>query len=185
MAPPFLGNLKNSWAPLANAAIFLSGLVIVFVSAPARLWHDAPPSNALRFTQFILALVLGLLVYASGNRPPTPKTRRFWLASVVVTMLLGIALYLSYQAFSDSWTCEYDQHGPVVIGTTFTPATTKYLETNQIADCKRMLAVFAGNTPEIWQRDELLKRHFILTILFSATVLLLSVAAISVVQLIR
>jgi hypothetical protein len=185
MASPFLGNLKNTWAPLANAAIFLSGLVIVFVSAPARLWHDAPPSNALRFTQFVLALVLGLLVYASRNRPPTPKTRRLWLASVAITMLLGITLYFSYQAFSDSWTCEYDQHGPVVIGVTYTPDTAKWLEKNPMADCKRLLAAFAGNTPEIWQRDELLKRHFILTLLFSATVLLLSVAAVSVVQLVR
>jgi hypothetical protein len=177
-------NLRSAWAPLASAAAFLTGLVVVFISTPARLWSDAPPSTALRFTQFVLAVIVGLTVYAT-RRPPSPRSKMLWLICAIITLVVGVSAYFSYQLLSDSWTCDYAGRGPVVIGKTHTPATAKYLQENPIEDCSRLIASFSGKTPEIWERGEIITRHFALTVLFSVSVLLLSFSAVSMIQFTR
>lgn len=177
-------NFRKAWAPIASAAAFSTGLVVVFISTPARLWSAAPPSTALRFTQFVLAVIVGLTVYAT-RKPPSPQSKKLWLACAITTLVLGASSYFSYQLISDDWTCDFAGRGPIVIGKTHTPATAKYLQENPIADCSRLIAAFAGKTPEIWERDEIITRHFILTVLFSLSVLLLSFSAVSAIQFTR
>lgn len=187
MKPPSFDEFKNSWALLAQLGVWLTSLVVVFVTEPPRLWPDADPPALLRFNQFVIAVLTGcvfVLFYQRSRRPDM----RLWLRVTLASLAAGVLLFATYTYLTSYWTAEYDNKGMVVIGSRFTDLEQKWLAQHpeiDPGDATTLVRDHAGQTDEIWYRDELINRYLKISACYSLLVVTMSLSVLFVIQALR
>src|ERR1700733_6452843 len=121
-----LDDLKKTWGPVAQVALWTSGMVALFVTDLPRLWIGAEPPAVLRFCQFVLAILTGSLFVVFRNRARETDAR-FWLLAALASVVAGVLLYGTYVSLLSYWASEYDGHGPIIIGSILTDDAKAYL----------------------------------------------------------
>lgn len=170
---------KDRWAALSQFGAWLAGIVLLFVAVPARLRLNEDPSWAVRFVQFALTIIVGVIVVAFWRRC-APRYRRRWLIACIVSFILGLAAFGAYLHLSNRWTCSYLGLPPVVIGKTYT-ADAAPVAVTVGNSCTRLLREYGENW-EIWDENEIEDRYLLLIAIFSLVVIAFALAVVFLVQ---
>jgi len=179
-----LSKLKSDWILLAQAAVWLLGLITLFVVSPPRLWPGAAQFEYTYFAQFLVTLILAAFwVYSSTLEKQ--KSARALMILAFAFAIVGSASLFSYMIVSASWTCQYDGRGLMVIGETFTEAEAIYAKANDEISCRTLIQDFTGVTKELWNATEITNRYYILVLWFTASILLFAVSIVVTLEAIR
>jgi len=131
--------------------------------------------------QFSTAILVGVLLVVFRNAK-SPKYDRAFLLGAAVLLCIGLVLFFIYTSLVGTWTCEYDDRGPVMTGAHLLPSAAAYLQQHALTGCKQLIQNSAGQLDTIWPRNELVTRHIQLAILFFLTVTTLATAAMLVLE---
>ena len=176
--------LKRLWAGPAQIATWLVGMVVLFVTTPPRLEITDTPTSTVRLVEFGLTIVAGLCFVAFRGRAKARHAKGWGIASAVM-LLAACASFGLYSSVSDRWTCNYDGHAPMVIGSTYLPEGDRSVAETPGIDCAELIANHAGRTALLWDRDELARRRLALIGMFSLTVTAFVLAALFMLQALR
>ena len=173
---------RDKWAMVGQFAAWLTGIVTAFVATPARLnlAEDGAPAT-VRFVQFVVAVLAGLLLIAFRNRCER-QHQRYWILGTIGCFLVGLAAFGSYEHLRHRWTCAQPGLPSVVIGSTYATAHAReFAARTGNSSCIVMLRDYGENW-EIWEEDEIKDRYMILNALFSAIIVAWSVTVMLLLQ---
>jgi hypothetical protein len=173
---------RTSWTDLLQAGTWLVALIVLFVLKPPRLTPGDDGLIFVRAVGFVAAILLALCLVAV--RRVDLRIRSLWFAAAV-SLVAALIAFFGYEALIAAWTCEYDGHGPVVIGSTMLPDAQRYASGLSRATCEILIQDSGGDTASIWPRAELTMHHLSLAGTFMATVLLFALAAMLAVETFR
>jgi hypothetical protein len=171
--------VSRTWANLARAAVWLAGTVLLFVVEPPRVGVGDTATSTVRFVQFALAILIGVVAVAVPGLQRSSRVRSAYAALALLAG--GTALLGGYLFLTDRWTCDYPG-GPLVVGATYLQAAAEHVARNPGIECQQLLLDFAGQTSSIWPRAELTDRRLGLAGLFTLVVLTLALAAMLVIR---
>lgn len=182
-AIPFsLGDLRKTWAKLAQFAIWATAIVATFLLTPPRKTPALDETTWVRFAQFVLVIALGLsIALLSRNQ----KRRSLCVSASIGFLTLGLAGFFTNLVVTDEWTCAYDGRGPMVIGKSTTLIANEHLRLHPGMSCTELIQDFVGNTAEIWAQSEISERHAILVGLYLANVLSFSLSMLFMLEGLR
>jgi hypothetical protein len=177
-----LNRLQQHWAVLAQIAAWLAGLVGAFLLAPPKLWPRAEDVGPwLHLSQFLIAIMVGLIFVRPGGRPRNAGRWR-WIA--IAAVVAGLVLFVAYQVLRPSWTCSY--LGETVIqGGTNSPAAQEFLAGHAGAPCWLLIAAALGKTTDLWPMSELITRYILLCAVYTFAMLSFSAAVMATITFVR
>jgi hypothetical protein len=179
---PTLLGFKRKWTLLAQISVWMTSVVINFQAVPARRSPAVESEAWVSAAQFVLVVVLGLIIAIIGK---WNKNRDVWLWSSAILLIFALVLFFAGMLATQLWTCSFDGRGPMVIGETLSHAGDSYFRENPSATCTTALQDAAGDNMAIWNREEIATRHALLVLLFLATILTFSLAAVLMLESLR
>jgi hypothetical protein len=179
----WLRDTQSSWAVLAQGAVWLLGLLGGFLLSPPVGVSTAEDRTWLRFGQFIVAVLLGLVLFAALKWKRRKHGARWWGAACV-SLLLAVVAFFVYQRLLYGWTAEYDGR-PIVIGSEYTPHARAYVEKNPNLPLKTLLEDFLGRAEDIWTRNSINQHRLVLAGVYVSCLPLFTLAVIAIVQALR
>jgi hypothetical protein len=172
----------RSWPKIAQTAVWVTALVFPFLATPPRLLIRRPDGvDVQALTQFTLAVIIALLLLAF-RRLRRPRQRRLWTILGATMLACGIGGFFFYVYLVESWTCEYDGRGPVVIGSTYLSEVVEWAQKRGM-NCQLIIQDFAGFAEQLWSRGEMILRYLIILLCYVATILMFSVSLLIALQL--
>jgi hypothetical protein len=143
--------LRKHWLKLTSTAGFIIAIVGGFIKPVGT--SDEESNVLIRFTPVAVALVVGI-VYLLARRLGPNKYRNFWFAATILNVVLFVTGFFVYRNYVYTRTCEFD-NDRVLIGTSYTSHTIKYLSTNQGISCSKLLDNFGGKSEDIWTAESI------------------------------
>ncbi|WP_146172570.1 hypothetical protein [Mesorhizobium helmanticense] len=123
--------------------------------------------NVAAAAQSLVAILFGLIILAmSGSKKISTANL---VKGGVVLFVLGVALYFAYLYLEANWTCPYARDRRLIVGETFTPALTEFLEQQKRAFSCDLVLDFAGDTTQMFAFSELLFRFLMLGFVYVLT----------------
>jgi len=181
----FLKSIKSTWMQLAQFAVWICGVIGLFLVNPPELWEGAGPDPSLRFAQFLAAILSGLVLIAAVKWHRR-KHLKLWIGVTVASTAIGAPLFFFYQFAHASWTCSYVQgKAPKVVGIHLSAPAEKYMQETPGRSCDELVQAFTGKTQQIWPASEIMLRYIVLVLVFTAITLFFATAMIGLVQSIR
>jgi hypothetical protein len=172
---------RRAWGVLGHLTTWVVAQISMFLLPPpvtnAKVW--------VNFGRFCVAIVLGLTIVILRFHPIRRAVRRWWIATATL-VLLGCATFVTYQWLLDTHVMPY-AGTQVIIGTRTSDADTyrdSYAKDHHhwLTDAE-VLAHYGGNVNAVWTTKSVEGTRMLLTLLFVATTVLLSLAVILVIQL--
>lgn len=179
----WLQHARRNWLTLAQGALWLSGILGGFLLPPPVGVLPNDEKIWLRLGQFIIAVVLGVVIFA-GRRWRQPRHAARWCAVALLALALGVVAFLRYQQLTLAWTAVYDG-GKVVTGSAYTPHGLAYRIAHPELSASDLIFDFAGQTEEIWTHASISRRRLILAGTFESCLPLFAVCLLGVVQAIH
>jgi hypothetical protein len=179
----WLQQTRKGWVVLAQGALWLGGILGGFLLPPPVGISAKDDKIWLRFGQFIVAVVLGL-VFLAARRWTQPRHALRWGGVALLFLILSVAAFFRYQQLTLAWTANY-AGDRLVIGSVFTSQGQSYSEKNPKISCDDLVFDFAGKTEEIWTRESLNRRRLILAATYVSCLPLFTVCLIAVVQAVQ
>jgi hypothetical protein len=103
-----------------------------------------------------------------------------------VLLAAAFSSFFSYNHLKHRWTCLYATKYVLVKGETLNADAQAYFgENGSKYSCDKLLAEYGAKSEELWNREELVRRHTILALLFSLVWLLSATTLISTIQALR
>lgn len=169
--------LKEIWGPLAQAAIWIFGIVGSFILQPPVTANQTQwPSLA----KFIIAVCVGLLV-VPGFLLRKKKHWLWWELAAVVFVAAAIGSIFVYQHLTDSSTCTY-QGQLVVIGKMYTPHGAEYAKENPGISCGDLIDQHVGKVEDVWMKDSIDSARLKLLASYLACMPLFTIGLMSLLQ---
>ena len=175
--------MRKSWLTLAQAAVWLGGVLGGFLLPPPVGVSAGDEKIWLRLGQFILAVLLGLAFFA-GRQWNQRRHALRWCAAALVFLLLAVAAFFRYQQLTLAWTGNYAGQR-VVIGSAYTAQGVSYTTKNPSLSCDDLIFDFAGKTEDIWTRDSINRRRLLLAATYVSCLPLFTLCLIAVVQAVQ
>lgn len=169
---------------LLQGTIWVSGIVGSFLLPPPigvlkdehKLW--------LRFAQFVIAILVGLLFITKRKWNKKQHVKWWWIISAAA-LLLSVISFTGYQYLLYSWTCNYNKQR-IVIGSEYTPQGVYYVKQNpQGITCDELVADFAGKVEEIWTKKSINRSRLILAGTYMSCMPLFTVCLMAVLHAIH
>jgi hypothetical protein len=176
----WLLQLRKGWLPLAQAAVWVGGILGGFLLPPPVGVTAADERTWLRFGQFVTAIVLGLVLFAAWRWHQT-RHAPWWAGVALLSLALAGGAFFRYQQLTLAWTGEYVGN-KVVVGSVYTPHGQSYVEKNPSLSRNDLIFDFAGKIEEIWTRDSINRRRLLLAATYVACLPLFTICLIAVVQ---
>ena len=170
---------RKSWAMLAQAAVWVIGVIAGFLVPPpvgtpdeGKVW--------VHFAQFAITIVIGLVLLAAlrWNRG---KHAFVWGGVSLMFLILGTAMFFNYQLFAERWTAQYNLQR-VVIGSVFTPFGQDYHNQNPQFTRAQLVMDAGGQMEKIWTRESIEQRRIALAAMYVLAMPLFAVCIMSIVQ---
>lgn len=165
---------------LAQGALWLGGILGGFLLPPPVGILASDDKLWLRLGQFIIAVVLGLVFFAS-RRWHQPRQALGWSGAALLFLAVAVAVFFRYQQLTLAWTANYAGQ-KVVVGSVLTPAGQAYAQRNAGISNEDLIMDFAGKTDAIWTPDSINRRRLILAASYVCCLPLFTVCLIAVVQ---
>ena len=175
-----LRQARKGWLVLAQGALWLCGILGGFLLPPPVGILASEEKLWLRLGQFIIAVVLGLVLFAS-RRWHEARHALWWSGVAVLSLGLALAVFFRYQQLTLAWTANYAGQ-KVVAGSVLTPAGQAYLQANPGISSDDLIMDFAGRTSDIWTADSINHRRLGLAAAYVSCLPLFTVCLIAVVQ---
>jgi hypothetical protein len=173
--------MRSTVTLLLQAAFWVLNLLAGFVLLPPKSkFGDTAPEVTFKFTQFIIALFLGLMFLVTrhwGTREDLKK----WAYLAVISLLMSVGLFLCNEQLLKEWTAPFF-NTRIVIGSVYTPKGAKIAQKKGTDDPEELLASELGNAEEIWEPATIKPRVFTLSALYICSMQLFTFTLISVVQ---
>jgi hypothetical protein len=178
-----VGRVRALWAVLAQGALWFSGVIGGFLLPPPVGMAAGDDRTWLRFAQFLVAALLGLVLFATFRWHQRKHASVWWLTACGA-LLLAIVVFFQYQRLLYAWTGEYDGH-LVVVGSEFTAQGRAYVERNPNLPLTTLLEDFLGRAEDIWTRPSINQRRTVLAGVYVSCLPLLVLSLIAIVQALR
>jgi hypothetical protein len=182
MADPIAGLLKRfkaSFLLLAQTAVWIAATIATFLLPPPvgtsdqiRVW--------VRFAQFVITIMIGFALIGALRWKEKRHTLR-WAGLSLSFLVLGATAFLAYQFLAMSWTAVYNLR-PVVTGSVYTSWGKQYHEQHPDLSPADLLFHAGGKVEQIWTRDSLEQRQFILALFYVAAMPLFTICIMGLVQ---
>ncbi len=179
----WLQQSRKSWLVLAQAALWIGGILGGFVLPPPVGVLPSDEKIWLRLGQFIVAVVLGLIFFATRRWNQSRHSLK-WGGVALLFLILGTATFFRYQQLTLAWTGVYSGD-KIVIGSDYTPHGQSYVEQNSKISLDELIFDFAGKTEEIWTHASISRRRLILAATFESCLPLFTICLIAVVQAVQ
>jgi len=176
------GFLRKHWSRLAQAAVWITSVVGVFLIRPPGLVID-DDRKIVPFAGFIVAALLGLasvLLYRWGRRL---HAWRWWSAGALL-FTLSVAGFFTYDYYIGHWTAPYAANR-IIIGTHWTSIGNKAQVEGNYPSVEEMLKDFGGQADILWDKKELEKRRRVLAVIYVSCVAVSALTIITIVQAIH
>lgn len=178
----FLKRSRKSWTLLAQTAAWVAGVLAGFLLPPpagtedeTRVW--------VRFAQFIITMVVGLVLLAALRWKDKDLAFR-WGGVSASFLLLGTVAFFGYQLCAARWTAIYND-ALVVIGSDYTPSGLEYHTEHPQLSPADLLMKFAGKVDRIWTRESIAEHRILLAGMYILTMPLFTIAIMSLLQAIQ
>jgi len=171
---------RNNWAVLAQASIWAIGIIGSFLLPPPVSISKEDEKIWLRLAQFVIAILLGLL-FVVARKWNEERHSKWWATSGAVLLLLSLLLFVGYQYLSFSLTCKYYSQ-TVVVGSSYTPRGTYYVEKNPGISCETLLKHFAGRVEDVWTKESITRNRIVLAVAYIGSIPFFVACIIGVIQ---
>jgi energy-coupling factor transporter transmembrane protein EcfT len=156
---------------VAQIAALLAGIAAPFFVIPPPISIETPPDgDIVKFTAFILAILVGLLLVACAKLA-RKKYATLWIWLTSIAALATVFAFFLYMTLLSRWTCVYGAGLRLMVG----PSPDG-------RDCSIILTEAAGMTVRIWDRQLLSNHQMMLQAVFGLGILVTSVTVICLVQ---
>jgi hypothetical protein len=176
----WLRQTRKGWLVLAQGALWLGGILGGFLLPPPVGILASEEKLWLRLGQFIIAVVLGLVFFASRRWRQT-RHALAWAGAASLFLALAVAVFFRYQQLTLAWTVNYVGQ-KVVVGSVLTPVGQADTQKNPGISNEDLVMDFAGRTAQIWTADSIDHRRLILAACYVSCLPLFTVCLITVVQ---
>jgi hypothetical protein len=156
----WLRSTSKSWRSLAQAAVWTCGVIAGFLLPPPVGTSEQQHKIWLRLAQFVVAVLIGL-VFVVALKWGRKRHAKYWWVTSFAFLVVSIVSFFIYQYLIDIWTCNYFAE-KVVVGTTYTERGRNYVAGNPGIPCDSLLEDFLGRAEQIWERNMIDERRFIL-----------------------
>lgn len=170
---------QKSWVLLAQTAAWVVGVLAGFL-LPPPIGTPAESRVYVRFAQFVITVVIGLVLLAALRWKSKKHTFR-WGATSALFLLLGTATFFGYQIFANRWTTQYNKQR-VVIGDAYTAHGREYHEENPHLTPENLLMDNKGEAEKVWTRESLTQRRLLLAAMYVLAMPLFTVSIMSILQ---
>ena len=181
--PDWLRETRAVWAVLAQGAVWVGGLVGGFLLPPPVGISGGQDKIWLRFGQFFVAVLLGLVLFAALKWKQRKHAGRWWVVAAV-SLLLAVVAFFQYQRLLYVWTGEYDGQ-QLVVGSEYTSQGRAYVEKNPNLPLTTLLEDFLGRPEDIWTRRSINYRRLMLAGVYVSCLPLFTLSVIAIVQALR
>jgi hypothetical protein len=175
-----LRQARKGWLVLAQGALWVCGILGGFLLPPPVGILASEEKVWLRLGQFVVAVVLGLVFFAS-RRWNQARHALWWSGAALLVLALALAMFFRYQQLTLAWTATYAGQ-KVVAGSVLTPAGQAELRENPGLSSDDLIMDFAGRTTDIWTSDSINHRRLVLAASYVSCLPLFTVCLIAVVQ---
>lgn len=179
----WLKQTRKSWLVLAQAALWLGGILGGFLLPPPVGLLASEEKVWLRLGQFVIAVVLGLVFFAA-RRWGQPRHALGWAGAALLMLALAVAVFFRYQQLTMAWTGDYAGQR-VVVGAVLTPHGQAYTRANPDLSRDQLIMDVAGATEAIWTGESINRRRLILAATYVCCLPLFTLCLIAVVQAIQ
>jgi hypothetical protein len=160
--------------------VWVVGVLGGFLLPPPVGIAGAEDKTWLRFGQFIVAMIIGLVFFGVLKWKQKKHAKWWWLSSLVF-LLLAVGAFFRYQHLTNAWTGNYAGE-KLVIGSVYTPQGQKYIQENPDLSLDLVLDDFIGITEDIWTRASIQRRRLLLAATYVSCLPLFTIAVIAIVQ---
>ena len=176
----WLRQARKGWLVLAQGALWLGGIFGGFLLPPPVGIQASDEKLWLRLGQFIIAVVLGLVFFAS-RRWRQPCHALWWSGASLVFLAAAIIVFFRYQQLTLAWTANYSGQ-KVIVGSVLTPAGRAETQANPGISYDDLIMDFAGKTEAIWTSESINRRKLILAACYISCLPLFTICLLAVVQ---
>jgi hypothetical protein len=150
---PTLARLGRRWPTLlAAAGIVAAAVAAAFLTQPAALAQSESRSRAAYASLASAGIVAGVVIPIAARRRTGSRTAA--AAAAVITLVLGIAAFVSSGSIQRKCTLQYDGRA-VLIGTELTELGKTYLLANPQLSIEEVLRDSRGDTETVWTRQSI------------------------------
>ncbi len=175
-----LSLLEQQWVRLSQAAVFLAGLVFVFIATPPAISISEPISTtSYLIAEFVLAVLIAFILIASMRFRQKAHVRH-WVLAASVALVVGTSLFATYHVLYRTWTCTYASGITLIIGPMRDSETLRTIPEDW--GCTELLTKAGGLTTRIWPREILVNRQLVLEAIFVPAVIFLALSVILAIQ---
>ncbi|MBI3851643.1 MAG: hypothetical protein HY298_15400 [Verrucomicrobia bacterium] len=164
---------------LAQTATWVLGVLAGFL-LPPPIGTPQESQVWVRFAQFVITVLIGLLVLAA-LRWERKKDAFRWGAISLLFLFLGTATFFGYQFFAARWTTTYNEQR-VVIGDVYTAHGRGYHDENPNLPPADLIMDHKGEVEKIWTRESIAQRRLLLAAMYVLAMPLFTVCVMSIVQ---
>lgn len=171
--------VKKIWGPLAQAGTWVAGIIGGFLLPPPigaednKLW--------LRFAQFVITIVVGLLVLP-GRKWNRKKHAKWWWMVTAICLVAAVASFFAYQRLTYSSTCQTLDGDVVVIGHEYTPHGADYVRENPGISCTDLIDQHIGKTEDVWTKQSIDSARLKLAVTYIACIPLFTICIMALIQ---
>ena len=174
----WVGSARKYWAVLASSAAFIVSLVSGFLQPTGVSAEER--GVLLRFAPVVVTFVIGL-VFLIAQRIDQKKHAAWWVIGTVIAFALFIAAFFAYRNYVYTRTCDYDKER-VIIGTSYTPRGTAYVNNHPGITCGGLLEDFAGQAVDVWTTESINESRRFRDITYITCVVLFAVSFLALGQ---
>jgi hypothetical protein len=173
---------RGSWVLLAQAAVWVLGIVAGFL-LPPPVGAGTESGMWVRFAQFVVTVVVGLVLLAALRWQRKKDTWRWALISVLA-LVLATGTFFGYQVCVAQWTV-FSKGGQVVIGGELTEFGRTWRDEEPEKSLQEKVDDLAGQLTMVWTRESIEQRRLVLAGLYVLAMPLFTVCIIATVQAVR
>ena len=180
----WLKQAHKSWLFLAQGALWVGGILGGFLLPPPVGVLASEEKVWLRLGQFVIAIVLGLVLFAA-RRWHQPRHAMRWAGLALLALTLAVGVFFLYQQLTLAWTGNYAGQ-KVVVGSVLTPHGRAYTQANPDLSRDTWINDMAGAIEgSLWTRESIDRRRLILAATYVCCLPLFTLCLIAVVQAIQ
>jgi protein-S-isoprenylcysteine O-methyltransferase Ste14 len=181
----WLQQTRKTWGLLAQTGVWLVGVLGSFLLPPPVGIASTQDKTWLRFGQFVVAMVIGLVFFGVFKWKQKKHAKWWWLTSLLC-LLFAVGAFFRYQQLTYAWTANYEGE-TLVVGSVYTEQGKKIITENPelTSHLDQLLQEFSGVTANIWTRESIQRRRLLLAATYVSCLPLFTIAVIAVVQAIQ
>ncbi len=177
----FLKKFKNSLGTVLKIAIWLSSVIVGFLTYP-----NVKLAGTNQKASFIIVVVILLLLVLIISYSDKKYWKRFYLAAIF-SILLGGYFYFAYDNFMTDKSAEYPKgSGQIVIkGNVLTDTAISYKKSSPQMSDDDLINAAAGNVYLVWEPEGINENLNKVKYLFSAYIFFITIFLILVVNAVQ